>query len=231
MSNFHLVNQHDYRNSLFSIGKSAISMAIFNSYVSLPTGCFFHHIKSQKSFHWSWNFYIHIHIYNTYIYIQYIMIIITRVIIILITIITILLYNMIIVNHGETPFIIHSPSLIYIYIHRVCIYIQHIKSKKSLHWSWNFYIYCIYIYTIHFYISLYIYIWLVVWNIWHYCPIQLGMSTSQLTDSTGVAPSRRWAIDGSCGSGPVSGGGKNKRGALDGGDMVWYTDSSINGEQ
>ena len=61
------------------------------------------------------------------------MIIITRVIIILITIITILLYNMIIVNHGETPFIIHSPSLIYIYIHRVCIYIQHIKSKKSLH--------------------------------------------------------------------------------------------------
>ena len=105
--------------------------------------------------------YTYTYIQYIYICIQYIMIIITRVIIILITIITILLYNMIIVNHGETPFIIHSPSLIYIYIHRVCIYIQHIKSKKSLHWSWNFYIYCIYIYIQYISIYLYIYIYLV----------------------------------------------------------------------
>jgi hypothetical protein len=133
MSNYHLVNQHDYRNSLFSIGKSTISMAIFNSYVSLPTGCFFFTISNPRNRSIDHGISIYIYIYTIHIYIQYIMIIITRVIIILITIITILLYNMIIVNHGETPFIIHSPSLIYIYIHRVCIYIQHIKSKKSLH--------------------------------------------------------------------------------------------------
>ena len=34
---------HNYRKSPFSMGKSTISMVIFNSYVSLPEGMFINH--------------------------------------------------------------------------------------------------------------------------------------------------------------------------------------------
>ena len=96
------------------------------------------------------------------------MIIITRFIIILTTIITILLYNMIIVNHGETPFIIHSPSLIYIYIYIFIgyVYIFNISNPKNLSIDHGISIYTVYIYIHNTFLYLYIYIWLVVWNLW-----------------------------------------------------------------
>ena len=47
-----LVNQHNYGKSPFLMGKSTISMAIFNSYVKLPEGilkCFMFHDDATNS--------------------------------------------------------------------------------------------------------------------------------------------------------------------------------------
>jgi len=49
IAHYPLVNQHSHGKSQFLMGKSTISMAIFNSYVSLPEGIDSHVAEKSKT--------------------------------------------------------------------------------------------------------------------------------------------------------------------------------------